>query len=316
MTAYIIRRLLLIIPTIFGMMLVTFVVVQFAPGGPVERVLAVLSGADTGAGSRVPGGGQGGDFGARGTQAGPQARRRLAEIPRRAGPRSEIHREPGAAVRLRQAGARALLHDVVELSALRFRTQLFPRRDRSGIDQGEIAGLDLARHLADAAQLPDLDPARHPQGGARRLHLRRMDLGRHHHRLCAAGVPGRGAADRAVRRRIVLRLVPAARTDLGELRVHAVVATDPRLSLAHGAADHLARAGGLRHHDVADQELVPRRDPQAIRAHRARQGLQRAPGPLRARVPQRDADRHRRISGRVRARVLHRRAADRGDLFA
>ena len=47
-------------------MLVTFVIVQFAPGGPVERVIAVLSGADTGAGSRVPGGGQGGDFGARG----------------------------------------------------------------------------------------------------------------------------------------------------------------------------------------------------------------------------------------------------------
>ena len=70
MTSYIIRRLLLIIPTIFGMMLVTFVVVQFAPGGPVERVLAVLSGADTGAGSRVPGGSQGGDFGARG-QPGP-----------------------------------------------------------------------------------------------------------------------------------------------------------------------------------------------------------------------------------------------------
>src|ERR1700741_1289498 len=70
MTAYIIRRLLLIIPTILGMMLVTFVVVQFAPGGPVERVLATLSGADTGAGSRVPGGGQGGDFGARGQPGG------------------------------------------------------------------------------------------------------------------------------------------------------------------------------------------------------------------------------------------------------
>jgi microcin C transport system permease protein len=66
MAAYIIRRLLFIIPTVFGMMLVAFVVVQFAPGGPVERVLATLSGADTGAGSRIPGGGQGGDFGARG----------------------------------------------------------------------------------------------------------------------------------------------------------------------------------------------------------------------------------------------------------
>jgi microcin C transport system permease protein len=72
MTAYIIRRLLLIVPTIFGMLLVTFVIVQFAPGGPIERIIAVMSGADTGAGSRVPGGGQGGDFGARGAQSGAQ----------------------------------------------------------------------------------------------------------------------------------------------------------------------------------------------------------------------------------------------------
>ena len=37
MTAYILRRILLIIPTMLGIMLVTFVIVQFAPGGPVER---------------------------------------------------------------------------------------------------------------------------------------------------------------------------------------------------------------------------------------------------------------------------------------
>jgi microcin C transport system permease protein len=71
MTAYIIRRLLLMIPTIFGIMLVSFVVVQFAPGGPVERIIAQLSGADTGATSRISGS-AGGDFGARGMQGGPQ----------------------------------------------------------------------------------------------------------------------------------------------------------------------------------------------------------------------------------------------------
>jgi len=65
MTAYIIRRLLLMIPTLFGIMFVSFVIVQFAPGGPVERVIAVLSGADTGAGART-GGSPGGDFGSRG----------------------------------------------------------------------------------------------------------------------------------------------------------------------------------------------------------------------------------------------------------
>ena len=65
MTAYIIRRFLLMIPTLFGIMLVAFLVVQFAPGGPVERVIAQLSGSDTGATSRISGS-QGGDFGARG----------------------------------------------------------------------------------------------------------------------------------------------------------------------------------------------------------------------------------------------------------
>jgi microcin C transport system permease protein len=65
MTAYIVRRLFLMIPTIFGIMLVSFAVVQFAPGGPIERIIAVLAGADTGAGART-GGSPGGDFGARG----------------------------------------------------------------------------------------------------------------------------------------------------------------------------------------------------------------------------------------------------------
>ena len=65
MTAYIIRRILFMIPTVFGIMLVSFVVVQFAPGGPVERVIAQLSGTDTGATSRISGS-EGGDFGARG----------------------------------------------------------------------------------------------------------------------------------------------------------------------------------------------------------------------------------------------------------
>jgi microcin C transport system permease protein len=64
MTAYIARRILLMFPTLLGILFVSFVVVQFAPGGPVERVIAQLSGADTGASSRISGGG--GDLGARG----------------------------------------------------------------------------------------------------------------------------------------------------------------------------------------------------------------------------------------------------------
>lgn len=45
MGAYILRRLLLMIPTLVGIMLISFVVVQFAPGGPIEQVIADLSGS-------------------------------------------------------------------------------------------------------------------------------------------------------------------------------------------------------------------------------------------------------------------------------
>jgi len=65
MAAYLVRRILLMIPTLLGIMFVSFVVVQFAPGGPIERVIAQISGSDTGATSRISGS-PGGDFGARG----------------------------------------------------------------------------------------------------------------------------------------------------------------------------------------------------------------------------------------------------------
>jgi microcin C transport system permease protein len=61
MAAYILRRVLLIIPTMIGIMAISFAVVQFAPGGPVERVIAQLQGTDVSATARITGGA--GDFG-------------------------------------------------------------------------------------------------------------------------------------------------------------------------------------------------------------------------------------------------------------
>ena len=55
MLAYIARRVLLMIPTLFGIMALSFIVVQFAPGGPVERIIAQLQGIDAGATARVSG---------------------------------------------------------------------------------------------------------------------------------------------------------------------------------------------------------------------------------------------------------------------
>ena len=43
MLAYIVRRLLLIIPTLFGIMLVNFFIVQAAPGGPIEQVISDIT---------------------------------------------------------------------------------------------------------------------------------------------------------------------------------------------------------------------------------------------------------------------------------
>lgn len=48
MLFYILKRLLLMIPTLFGVLLVTFAVVQFVPGGPVEQMVSQLQGRDSG----------------------------------------------------------------------------------------------------------------------------------------------------------------------------------------------------------------------------------------------------------------------------
>ncbi len=140
MSAYIARRILLMIPTLLGILFVSFVVVQFAPGGPVERVIAQLSGADTGGTSRISGGG---DF----------AQRAPGQLG--AG---------GDAVNSKYRGAQGLDPDFIKkleeqfgfdkpaperfalmvwnFCALRFRQELFPRRQRDPADQGEAAGLD------------------------------------------------------------------------------------------------------------------------------------------------------------------------------
>jgi len=57
MLAYIVRRLLLIIPTLFGILLINFLIIQAAPGGPVEQMIANLEGFEGSATSRVSGGG-------------------------------------------------------------------------------------------------------------------------------------------------------------------------------------------------------------------------------------------------------------------
>src|SRR4051812_5387797 len=57
MLAYIVRRLLLMIPTLFGIMVINFLIIQAAPGGPVEQMIAKIRGTSVAATERVSGSG-------------------------------------------------------------------------------------------------------------------------------------------------------------------------------------------------------------------------------------------------------------------
>lgn len=57
MLAYIIRRLLLIIPTLFGVMVLNFAIINVAPGGPIEQIIAQLQGTAVSATARFTGSG-------------------------------------------------------------------------------------------------------------------------------------------------------------------------------------------------------------------------------------------------------------------
>jgi microcin C transport system permease protein len=67
MWSYVLRRLLLMIPTLLGVLLITFIIIQFVPGGPVEQMVAQFQGFD--AGGEGPGAAQAGYRGRQGVDA-------------------------------------------------------------------------------------------------------------------------------------------------------------------------------------------------------------------------------------------------------
>src|SRR5215510_4596690 len=62
MLAYLLRRLLLVVPTLFGIMVLNFFIVQTAPGGPVEQMIAQIQGTAVGATERFSGSSSGGEL--------------------------------------------------------------------------------------------------------------------------------------------------------------------------------------------------------------------------------------------------------------
>ena len=61
MGAYILRRLLLIIPTLIGIMMINFLLIQFVPGGPIEQIIAQMEDPSGSATDRITGGGSDGN---------------------------------------------------------------------------------------------------------------------------------------------------------------------------------------------------------------------------------------------------------------
>src|SRR5215470_11838927 len=61
MAAYILRRLMLVIPTLLGIMVINFFVIQAAPGGPVEQMISQIQGTAVDATERFSGSSSGGE---------------------------------------------------------------------------------------------------------------------------------------------------------------------------------------------------------------------------------------------------------------
>ena len=183
MLAYILRRLLLIMPTLFGIMVINFVIVQVAPGGPVEQMIAADPGHGGDATDRVSGGGRRAAA-ARRRQRGGERRQPIAA-------RAASTRSSSSASRsmfgFDKPTCAALPEMIGELLCASTSAAASSATAAWSTSSSEDAGVDLARPVDHAAGLPDLDPARHRQGGARR---QRFDSATSARRLVGYAIPG------------------------------------------------------------------------------------------------------------------------------
>ena len=260
MGAYILRRLLLIVPTLFGILLVNFMLVQFMPGGPIEQVIAELE-SQTSATDRISGGGgdAGGTSEYRGAQGLPPEF--IAELERQFG-----FDKPAWQRFLIMLG-NYLTFDFGEsyfrsISVIDLVLEKMPVSITLGLWSTLLAylisiPLGIRKAVRDGTRFDTVTERRD------------------HRRLRDPLVPLRRHAARALRRRQLLAHLPAARPHLRQLGRPVALGQGARLPLAHHPAGDRLDDRRLRHHDAADQELVPRRDPQAVRDDRPRQGPDR-----------------------------------------
>ncbi len=258
--------------------------VQFAPGGPVERVIAQISGSDTGATSRISGGT--GDFGSRGSlQGGSQV----------------------DAVNSKYRGAQGLDPEFIKKLEKQFGFDK-PAHERFLLMLWNYARFDFGSSYFRDVSVLQLVKEKLPVSMSLGIWMTLMtylisiplgikkavedgsqfDVWTSTVIIVGYAIPGFLFA-------ILLIILFAGGSFFDWFPLRGLTSDNwsslpwyskiARLLLASGAADHCDGAVRLRDHDAADQELVSRRNPQAIRAHRARQGLQRAAGAVRTRIP-------------------------------
>ena len=286
---------LLIVPTLFGILLVNFLLVQFMPGGPIEQIIAELE-SQTSPTDRISGGG--GDVAAGGS--------------------SEYR------------GAQGLPPEFIEELERQFGFDK-PAWQRFLMMLGNYLTFDFGESYFRSISVVDLVLEKMPVSITLGLwstllaYLISIPLGigkaiRDGSRFDTAtsGVIIVAYAIPSFLFAIMLlvlfaggsywRIFPLRGLTSDDWETLSLGGQGPRLPLAHRAAGDRLDDRRLRHDDAPDQELLPRRDQEAVRDDRPRQGPHRTPRALRPRLPQRHADRHRRLPGGLHQRLLRRLA--------
>ena len=235
------------------------------PGGPVERIISQLNNPNSGAAERI-GGGSGGDAGAQATDSssayrGAQGLRDPAFI-------KELEKQFGFDKPAHERFLKMLKdYATFDFGRSYFRDAPVLQLIKEKLPVSITLGLWMTL-LSYAISIP-LGIRKAVKDGSR---FDTWTSAGRDRRLCHSELPVRDPADRALRRRLVLADLPLAGPDLGELGAAQPDGQDRRLSLAHRPARSGDGVRGLRDLDLADQELLPRRDPEAIRADGADEG--------------------------------------------
>ena len=311
MLAYILRRLLLMIPTILGIMAVSFAIVQFVPGGPVERAIAQLQGADQSSTAQFGGGG--GQIGSGAAQAGGDITSRY---------RGSQGLDPKFIKELeKQYGFDKPALERFWILVRDYSTFNFGKSYYRDVPVLELIKEKLPVSISLGMWMTVLSYAISIPLGVRKAV---KDGSRFDTVTSALVIFGYAIPSFLFAVLLVVLFCGGSFWQIFPLRG---LTSDnfADLSWPQKILDYLWHItlpvtslvlGLVRDLDATHEEFLPRRDQEILRADRAHEGPDRTARALWPRVPQRDADRHRRLPRRLHRRVLHRLPSDRTGVLA